>query len=350
MGRYLLPIYCALLVLLGMAVAGLVVAQGQAFSGGVRRFHRPSGAHADGLVASEGPASGSGGASDSMPAAGGLVDGFCGVTTNPSLCDRNLVYLSKLNPTAAQSIFCKELSGSDPCSLAMLDTDLGFDKDPSRCNISPGVIYLWDHPGSPDDETGGHQGEFRSSLCDGDGLPSCAAWAASAWKKYADKWLPQLTLARRFGVRVASPRFQGRDLLDHFAAFFAACPECSERGSKYYIDILAFNAWVDPQGHNGAMASDVRWIKDVAGRLKRTYANRPVALANFNSKGGHTAALQAEVIADSGLFKKGSSVLDAVYYFTGVDFHTVHNFLVEKVLDGPHRGKTIGQVLLEACA
>mmetsp|Transcript_62816 Transcript_62816/g.183696 ORF Transcript_62816/g.183696 Transcript_62816/m.183696 type:complete len:435 (-) Transcript_62816:295-1599(-) len=339
----------AILVLLGMAVAGAcaVAWGGHGAKHGKGPLRKQTGPSQESRVEG-GPAAEP---VFEVPAAGGLVDGFCGISANPSLCERNLMYLNSLGAHGSTDIFCKELNGEDPCSLAVADEDFGLGKNPFRCNVSPGVVFLWDHPGADMDETGSHAGEFGNGLCGAKGLPTCEVWAAEMWKRYVDKWLPQLTLAREIGVRVTSPRFQGEKVLDQFAAFFAACPECSQKGSKYYIDILAFNAWVaNPQRDNGAMAANVSWIKSTARKLKGAYANRPVVLANFGSQGAHSAFLQAEVIEHSGLFKRGGSVLDAVYYFAAVDFHTVHNFLEEVVQEGPRNGTTIGQVLTEVCS
>jgi len=280
---------------------------------------------------------------------GGLANGFCGISSNispqPGSCVENMMYLSKLDPDATKSIFCKEYGGDgDACSIDVQnDPHFGLDKDPTRCGIdaAPRVFFLWDEPGT-----------HGSGHCNGQGLPACPIWAAETWKQYVDKWESELADARSKGMQVASPRFQGGMVLNKFAAFFQACPECSQKGSKYYIDILAFNAWVmNPQHNNGAMAGNVAWIKRLAVSLKAKYANRPVILADFGSLGAQSAALQADLIDHSGLFARGASSLDAIYYFAAIDYGggTKQNGLQKVVESGPHQGATLGKVLLEKC-
>merc|ERR1712151_1393608 len=150
----------------------------------------------------------------------------CGISSNPSLCSDNLAYLNKLSPNGMTNVFCKEYGGNDPCSFVVGDPNFGLDKDPSKCNFSPGVLFLWDQPGADMVETGAHEGEFGSSQCGEKGNQDCAEWAAETWKKYVNKWRPELARARTMGMRVTSPRFQGEALLEQFAAFFAACPAC----------------------------------------------------------------------------------------------------------------------------
>jgi len=282
---------------------------------------------------------------------------FCGVSSNVwdtkehGDCSANMAYLRSLDHQAASAIACKEYGGrNDPCSIDINnDKNYGLGKSPAECSKSaaPRVLFLWDEP-----TTHRHRPTHHCSLHGTGGLPLCSVWAAATWKQYADRWSAELSRARRQGMRVASPRFHGGNMMKSFAEFFAACPECSDKDSRYYIDVLAFNAWVwNHARDNAEMAGNAHWIRGQAAALRGKYAGRPVYLADFASLGAAGAALQAEVLAGSGLVGERGSGLDAVYYFAAQDFGggTKHNGLKEVVASGPFAGKTLGQVLLQQC-
>jgi len=282
---------------------------------------------------------------------------FCAVSSNVwknkdhGDCAEDMAYLRSLNPNVASTILCREYGGrNDPCSIDINnDKDYGLDKSPAECGRSPNrrVFFLWDEPTTHRFSPVHHCSRHGTG-----GLPSCIQWAAMTWKRYADKWARELSLAREAGMKVASPRFTGGNLAACFEQFFAACPECSTKGSRYYIDVLAFNAWVWNHAHNNAdMAGNVQWIEGHAKHLKATYGGRPVYLADFGSLGATSAAMQADVIANSGVFASERSNLDGVYYFAAQDFGggTTHNGLKEVVASGHFAGKTLGEVLLQQC-
>merc|ERR1712232_1197178 len=119
---------------------------------------------------------------------------------------------------------------NDPCTLSITnDEDAGMDKDPSACQQN--VFFLWDEP---------------DTQCER-GFASCGAkWGQQAWKTYANKWEKQIAEARARGVKFTTPLMKSGDenqLLQRFSDFFDGCAECSEPTSKYYIDILAWNAF-----------------------------------------------------------------------------------------------------------
>merc|ERR1719474_114145 len=108
--------------------------------------------------------------------------------------------------------------------------------DPSRCRVSHGelgVLFLWFMPAQV------------NRLCGGGQTPSCAKWAAEQWKRYAARWKAVLAGARRNGLKVAAPMFDG-NIFFKFQQFFEACPECNNPDSPYYIDVFAFNAEAYP--------------------------------------------------------------------------------------------------------
>lgn len=291
------------------------------------------------------------------PAGPGAQRPFCGVSSNVwntkkhGDCSANMAYLKSLDAEAAGAISCKEYGGhNDPCSIDINnDKDYGLGKSPAGCGKSsaPHVLFLWDEP-----TTHRHHPKPHCSLHGTGGLPRCTVWSATTWKQYADRWSGELAEARQRGMKVASPRFHGGNMLKEFEDFFAACPECSQKDSRYYIDVLSFNAWVWNHQHNNAdMAGNVHWIKGQAAELKARYAHRPVYLADFASIGALSASLQADVIANSGVFNSKQSGIDATYYFAAQDFGggTKQNGLREVVSSGPFAGKTLGQVLLQQC-
>mmetsp|Transcript_26419 Transcript_26419/g.61625 ORF Transcript_26419/g.61625 Transcript_26419/m.61625 type:complete len:254 (+) Transcript_26419:138-899(+) len=249
-----------------------------------------------------------------------------------------------MHPAGSENILCKDGGGESPCELdAMLRC---WEKvDPTKCHRAPGLLFLWDVWDSMNaDPTGGLADD---PLCGGAGLPSCTQWAAKTWMDYVDKWRPKLAVARRRGLVATSPRFHG-DPFAKLAAFFAACPECNQEGSPYYIGALAFNGGLSQVDLRGSAAH----IKGVAAKLKQIYPGRPVVLANTGSFGARNPADLADMIDNSGLFDKIGNPLDAVYWlvypqqFSG---RFARSVLHDKVQSGPQIGKMLGQVLVEKC-
>mmetsp|Transcript_42497 Transcript_42497/g.109732 ORF Transcript_42497/g.109732 Transcript_42497/m.109732 type:complete len:183 (+) Transcript_42497:3-551(+) len=176
------------------------------------------------------------------------------------------------------------------------------------------------------------------------GLPDCVTWVAATWMEYVDKRKPEMTIARNKGIRVTSPKFSG-DVPGKLERFFAACPGCDQVGSPYYVDVIAFNDWVDGNDAAGGAAR----IKALAAQLKAKY-KRPVLLAYLNT-GSSSEAQEANII-NSGLFDPADNPLIAVYWnvypqsFSPPD---ARNRLLDIVMDGPQQGKSLGQVLVEKC-
>mmetsp|Transcript_30008 Transcript_30008/g.67639 ORF Transcript_30008/g.67639 Transcript_30008/m.67639 type:complete len:407 (-) Transcript_30008:39-1259(-) len=272
---------------------------------------------------------------------------FCGIVNNPHLCPEMLTWL-KLNDPRAANILCKASSmlTHTNCELNMVMRGWEI-VDPSKCNLDPHLFFLWDVLDSMDaDPTGGLTPD---PLCGGVGLPDCIEWAAQTWKAYVNKRRQQILIARNAGVRMTSPKFNG-DVISKLARFFAACPDCNKAGSPYYIDVIAFNAWVNAADTNGVGAAGAR-IKDLAKQLKAAYGNRPVMVASLNSASS-TAGQDANVISNSGLFDRADNPLAAIYW--NVYPHPTSpppgkSRLNDFVEDGPQKGETLGQVFVEKC-
>jgi len=274
-----------------------------------------------------------------------LGPGFCGVKGNPHLCPELLGVLAHTGSAGADKILCMDNMAEEACQL---DTMFhGWEKkDPTECKdrtgTSAGLLFLWDTPDSINADPSGFSIDI---LCGGSEEP-CPAWAAKAWMEYVDKWRPKLAAARRLGMQVSSPRFSG-DVMGKLRAFFQACSECSQAGSPYYIDVLAFN-----DGINSADAANgFAHIKDVASQIKAAFANRPVVLSNLYVAASAPSG-EANVIVNSGVFDRAGNPLDAVYwsvYPQGFSDPLARSLLKDVVESGPQRGKTLGKVLVEKC-
>jgi len=210
-------------------------------------------------------------------------------------------------------------------------------KNPADCTRR--LFHLWDEPGTQ---------------CDA-GYDSCgSAWAGTHWKAYVDRWEAELGAARARGMKIASPLMRSGDeaaLLKRFSDFFDSCPECRQPGSKYHIDVLAFNAFVQQP-----ISDQMDHLYTLSAALKRNYPDMSVYATNFGVLFEHTAAAQADVIANYHVYNRNVSHFDAVYYFAARDYCglsasecTTNNFLRDTVESGPHQGKTLGQVLIETC-
>jgi hypothetical protein len=133
---------------------------------------------------------------------------------------------------------------------------------------------------------------------------------------------------------------------DKFRQFFARCGSgCSDPNSKYYIDVLATNQWLQsPQSDH---RSQEQWIKDLAREIKQDNGNRPVILGNFAWIGAQSAAEQVEGIVSSRIWDKSWSELEAVFYFAATDYGggTTNNFLSSRTSSG----STVGESLINRC-
>jgi len=215
---------------------------------------------------------------------------------------------------------------TDPCTLnCNNDNNCGLGKDPSACRQD--TFYLWDEP----------QTQHKTNQ-----------WAATAWMQYADRWSDELQTARDRGMKITTPFFTGGDVMSQFATFFGSyCESCSNPGSKYYLDVIAFNAWI---GSWGSQSGQEQWIQQQAASLKKAFPGRPVYLTNYGYLGGHTAS-QQDAIINGRIYDRTFSGLDAVYYFGAKDVsgQTFKNSLHDIIETGKNAGRTIGQVLAGRC-
>lgn len=269
---------------------------------------------------------------------------MCGIAPTQGDCASEVAYLARLDPRAA-GMSCMGFGGqSDPCSLSITnDRNFGMLKNPSACTSS--VFFLWDEP---------------STQCNR-GYRSCgAAWAPRQWKAYVDRWESELRVARARGMKVTSPLMISGDveeLLGRFADFFRRCPECSQQGNKYYIDVLAWNAFALQQPRSRFSPSrQYAYLGTLARALKNAYPGRPVYATNFGLLYARTAMEQADAITAHNIFNPDISNIDGVYYFSGRDFCgrsadecTAKNSLRDVVEGGALRGKTLGRVLVDTC-
>merc|ERR1712050_163412 len=180
------------------------------------------------------------------------------------------------------------------------------------------------------------------------------------WKAYVDRWESELQAARARGMKITSPLFVSGDtgaLLGRFADFFQHCAECNQQGSKYYIDVLAWNAFALQQPPSPYPISEqFTFLGTLASALKEVYPGRPVYATNFGLLYAHTAMDQADAMTAYNIFNPDISNIDAVYYFSGRDYCgkpanecTTKNSLRDVVEGGMHSGKTLGRVLAETC-
>lgn len=233
----------------------------------------------------------------------------------------------------------------DPCTLDITnDENYGIDKDPSLCLQD--TFFLWDEPDTQCDRGHGSCGDD---------------WASRQWKAYVDKWETQLQISRARGMKVTTPLMRSGELgqlLRRFKDFFTHCPECNQQGSKYYVDVLAFNAFAvntQPGQAPGPPIDDqLNYIKLLSRMITGTYPGRPLYATNFGLLKAHTAAAQADVLTSHGILETATSNIDKVFYFAATDVCggsdcTTKNFLENVVETGASAGKTLGQVMLEAC-
>jgi len=274
-----------------------------------------------------------------IPGSSGVL---CGIAPNKGACGAELAYLGNLNPRA-RSMACMGYGGSnDPCTLSITnDGNFGMNKGPSSCNQN--VFFLWDEP---------------DTQCER-GYRSCGRkWAQTKWKEYVRQWTTQIRAARSRGVKFTTPLMKSGDeasLLRRYSDFFDGCSECSDPSSDYYVDIIAWNAFsIQKPPSQYEVRDQFNYLKNLAASLKRKFPGRLVYATNFGLLYANSAADQAAAITEYEIFNRAKSQIDGVFYFAGQDYCgkpqcTTKNFLRDLVDRGPHRGKTLGQVLVDAC-
>jgi hypothetical protein len=258
-------------------------------------------------------------------------------------CDAELEYLSSLDFRAA-GMACMGYGGTgDPCTLSITnDLNFGMGKDPALCNQD--VFFLWDEP---------------DTMCD-PGYDSCGAdWASLKWKDYVDTWGPSLKARRAQGMKITTPLMRSGSVdavLRRFSNFYSSCAECSQPDSKYYVDVNAFNAFaVQSPPSPYPVDEQYEWLRNtLAASIKEAYPDRPLYAGNFGTLFAHTAFDQAAALTSYSMLSPATSNIDKVFYFAAIDYCggtdcTTHNFLKDVVKHGEHAGKTLGQVLVEAC-
>jgi len=280
---------------------------------------------------------------------------YCGIAVNIYECRAEVNRLAAIDPVVGKSFerMCMGYGGTHPpahsgkteldkdlCTLNINNDcdhwyeatgswhcarDYGISKNPDECRGR--YLFLWDEPMT--------QGKS-------------AEWAADQWKNHADKWGPQIQALRARGTRVTSPLFTDHQgpANEKFQRFFERCGnECSDPSSKYYIDVLATNQWLlnDQSAHIG----QEQWIKDYAAKLRQDNDDRPVILGNFAWLGATTADQQAAAIANSRIWDRSWSGLEAVFYFAATDYGggTSNNFLSSTT----STGSTVGAALINKC-
>merc|ERR1712070_1215405 len=175
-----------------------------------------------------------------------------------------------------------------------------------------------------------------------------AEWAADQWKEHVDAWSPQIQALRARGTRITTPLFtdHGGPATDKFQQFFDRCGDvCSDPHSNYYIDVLATNQWLlNPQS---AHSNQEEWIRNEINQIRQKNGNRPAILANFAWLGASTGDQAVGAIANSRIWDRSWSGLEAVFYFGATDFGggTSNHFLYSQTSDG----STVGAELISRC-
>jgi hypothetical protein len=275
-------------------------------------------------------------------AACGGLSATCGIAVNVGQCDAEREYLESLDFRAA-GMACMGYGGkADPCTLSITnDPDFGMAKDPGLCLQD--VFFLWDEP---------------DTMCDR-GWGSCGTdWASLKWKDYVDAWGPSLAARRAKGMKITTPLMKSGSieaLLQKFNDFYGFCPECNQPDSEYFVDVLAFNAFaIQSPPSPYPVAEQYDYLKELAAGIKDDYPGRLVYATNFGTLFAHTAFDQAAALTSYSMLAPNISNIDKIYYFAAMDYCgapdcTTHNFLQDVVEQGEHAGKTLGQVLVEAC-
>jgi len=268
---------------------------------------------------------------------------FCGINHNPHMCEEEYGLLQQADPSGFNNIMCKCGMGESLCALdPMMNTWKKI--DPSLCQDDPGVLFLWEVPDQINSDPAGFDFD---PLCGYPGKDSCVEWAAKSWKFYVDQWSSELMASKYNGLKVAAPMFTG-DMFSKLSDFFKECPECNDPNSPYYIDMLAFNSWVNPT----TAKNELLHIRDIVNRLKTAYGNRPVIINNLGISAA-TAEGVASVIKYSGLFDKTQNPVDAMYWsvYPSSAFSPplARSVLPDVVKAGPQQGKSLAKVLMEQC-
>lgn len=292
------------------------------------------------------------------PAPGGTPVGtapYCGIAASVYECRAEVERLRAIDPTVGNSFegMCMGYGGThppahlgktpedkDPCTLNInndcdhwfpvsgqwrCDPNYGISKNPDDC--SGHYFFLWDEPMTQ-------------------GLN--AFWAADQWKTHVDTWGPQIASMRARGTRITTPLFTDHQgpAREKFQRFFERCGSgCNDPNSKYYIDVLGTNQWLLNPASNHR--DQEQWIKNEVNQIRHDNGNRPVILGNFAWLGASTADQQAEAIANSRIWDKSWSGLEAVFYFGARDFGggTSNNFLYSQTSSG----STVGAALISRC-
>merc|ERR1712187_185641 len=161
-----------------------------------------------------------------------------------------------------------------------------------------------------------------------------------------------LEIARARGMKVTTPLMKSGstdDLIRRFDEFYTHCPECNQQGSKYFVDVLAFNAFAvqnppSPYEVSGQFA----YLNGLAQAVKDAYTGRPLYATNFGTLMAHEAVVQAEALTAYGVLDTATSNIDKVFYFAARDYCggpdcTTHNLLEDVVESGPHVGKSLAR-------
>merc|ERR1711953_574141 len=88
-------------------------------------------------------------------------------------------------------------------------------------------------------------------------------------------------------------------------------------------------------------------LKNEVDLIRQNNGNRPVILGNFAWLGANTADQAVEAIANSRIFDRSWSGLEAVFYFGATDYGggTSNNFLHSQASSG----STVGAALISRC-
>lgn len=289
---------------------------------------------------------------------------YCGIAVTTYACQQDVETLANSNQAVGNtfSTMCMGYGGTHPppsggytdadrdmCTLNInndclnwyeaspghwqCNRDYGLSKNPADCkgDPAPRYFFLWDEP-----QTQGKD----------------AVWAAEQWKRHVDKWSAEIAALRARGTKITSPLFTDHQgsAVSKFEEFFRRCNQlqigCSDPNSNYYIDVLLTNQWL--LGARSEHANQEQWIKDTMATVSAQWDNRPVILGNFAWLGAKTADSQIEVIAQSRIFDREWSGLEAVFYFAAIDYGggTENNALTDM---GTH-GTTIGDALINRCS
>jgi len=280
---------------------------------------------------------------------------YCGIAVSVYECRAEVNRLKAIDPVVGQSFerMCMGYGGTHPPAHLGKTTE---DRDLCTLNINNDCDHWFEVSGqwrcarnygiskNPDDCLGRYF--FLWDEPKTQGLD--ARWAADQWIRHVDRWGPQIESMRSRGTRITTPLFTDHQgpALDKFRRFFERCgSRCSDPSSNYYINVLATNQWLqDPQSGHGRQED---WIKAEIVQISQNNGNRPVVLGNFAWLGASTADEAADAIANSRIWDRTWSGLEAVFYFGATDFggRTSNHFLYSTTSSG----STVGAALINRC-